>query len=75
MLLSELGLSYGWQAVRDLLDDVITNEQAVLLVEAARTLHASDVYDQAIATAAGTSQSEKSFNALLKPFIARMRGR
>lgn len=71
--IAELGFYYGWAAVRDLIDDVITLEQADMLVESARKLHSGHVLDYALASLAGNSSKKGSFEKIMKHYIKDMR--
>jgi len=71
--LAELGYYYGWEAIRDVFNDVITLEQVRMFVEGARKVHSSHVYDQAVATLAGNSTKKGRFENLMKYYIKDMR--
>ena len=71
--LAELGFYYGWEAIRDVFDDVITLGQARMLIQAARKLHSSHVYDQAVASLAANSTKKGNFQKLMKHYIKDMR--
>lgn len=71
--IAELGFYYGWSAVKDLIDDVITLEQADMLVESARKLHSGHVLDYAMASLAGNSSKKGSFEKIMKPYIKDMK--
>lgn len=71
--LSELGFYYGWEAVRDVIDDVITLEQANMFVEGARKLHSGHVYDNSISSMAAKATKPSIFEKLMKRYITDMR--
>jgi hypothetical protein len=72
MGLAELGFYYGWSAVRDVLDDYITIEQANTFIQGARKLHSSHVYDLAVASLAGNSTKSAHFERLVKRYVDNM---
>lgn len=72
MLVAELGVCYGWGAIDAFLNDVITGAQANMLVQGARKIHSSKVYDQAVSTAAGNS-NKKNFMKIMKPYMKDMK--
>lgn len=72
-IISEFGVHFGWQAIVDVYlsgDDIITHNQAMLLVLGARKLQAQRTYDMAVANAA--SQPGAKFEKLMKPYIKEM---
>lgn len=73
MAVAELGYYYGWGAIQDLLNDVITLPQAKLFVEGARKIHSSEVYDLAVANIAGNSSKKGQFEKTMKYYIKDMR--
>lgn len=68
-LLSEIGVFYGWQAIMDVINDVVTLDQAKQLVRGARKLQSQSVYDMAIANLAGNAPKKATFMALMKPYL------
>lgn len=70
--LSEFGLYFGWEAVRDVFDDVITLEQADMFVRGARKIHSTHVYDSAVAMLAARSKPG-GFDKLMKPYLDDMK--
>lgn len=73
MLLAELGVYYGWQAVMSVLDDTITIPQARMFIEGARKMHSADVLDSAIAGVAANAKKKSHFEKVMKPFITNMK--
>lgn len=73
MVLAELGFYFGWEAVRDVIDDVITIEAAVKLLEGAREIYKTRVYDSAVANLAGRSPVKGAFEKLMKPYASNVR--
>ena len=69
MILAELGVSYGWEAVRDVMNDVITLQTAKAFNQAARKLHSSDVIDTAMATRAASVAKTKDFAKMMAPYF------
>lgn len=74
LLLSKLGYYYGWSAVQDFQNDVITIPQARAFVLGAEKIHASHVYDATISSIAAKTTKETSFKKLLKPYLDDMKG-
>jgi hypothetical protein len=66
--LAELGFYFGWEAIQAVLDDVITLNQANLLIDGAIKIHNTHIYDMATATLAGSSSQAGAFNKLMKPY-------
>lgn len=73
MLLAELGVYYGWEAIMAVLDDTITLPQARMFIEGGRKLHSSDVFDSAVAGVAANAKKKSHFEKLMKPFITNMK--
>lgn len=73
MMLAELGVHFGYEAIQAVLNDVITLQQARMLIEGARKLHSADVYDIAVAGAAANSQKASAFKKIMKPFADNMK--
>ncbi len=73
MGLAELGFFYGWEAVRDVIEDKITLKQAHVLIQGARKLHSSHVYDSAVAVMAGSATKKGSFDKIMKYYIKDMK--
>lgn len=71
--LAEFGFYYGWSAVRDVFNDVITIKQMNMFLEGARKVHSSHVYDQAVAGLAANSTKKGQFQKVMKPFIKDMK--
>jgi len=71
--LSELGVYFGWEAVRDVINDVITLEQADMFVTGARKVHSTHVYDFAVASLAARSTKQGGFENLIKPYTDDMK--
>ena len=69
MILAEFGVFYGWQAVKDVMEDVITIPQAKAFTQAARKLHSSDVIDIAMATRAASAVKPKDFTKMMAPYF------
>lgn len=73
-ILAELGYFYGWEAVRDVRNNVITLEEVYALIEGAKKVWYSNVVDRARASQISTGSlftksPAKKFNAGMKPFI------
>lgn len=68
--LAELGYYFGWQAIRDVIDDYITFDDAMLLVVGARELRKDEVIDHAAATLAATSPVKGTYEKLMKPYVS-----
>ena len=71
--ISEFGVYFGWQAIVDVYlsgDDLITHNQAMLLLLGARKVQAQRTYDSAIANMA--SQPGASFKKLMEHYIKEM---
>lgn len=67
--IAEFGVYFGWDAIKDVYlsgEDWLTHEQAMMLLNGARQVHASDVVDSARATMAGTFP--KQFDKIMQPY-------
>lgn len=73
MILAELGTYYGFGAIMAVVDDTITIQQAKMLIQGARKVHSSDVYDAAIAGLAANVHKTKDFVKIMKPYINDMK--
>lgn len=71
--IAELGYYYGWSAVQDFMDDVITIDQADMLVKCARKIRSGQVLDQAMAALAGNSTKKGLFEKIMKTYIKDMK--
>ena len=73
--LCELGIYYGWPSVQDVMTDKISISQMNQFLKGGRKIHASWIYDIAIAVAAGYRGKDKnnSFETLLAPYIKDMK--
>lgn len=72
-MVSELGYYYGWAAIKDFIDDVITIEQAEMWVRAAEKVHARHAYDNVIANLAARQTKSEKFKKLIKRFTDEMK--
>lgn len=75
-LLAEFGYYYGWQAVKDVRDCVITEEEMFVLLEGARKVYYNKLVEksQVMTTAVATplsKNSKKTYNEGMKQFIER----
>lgn len=70
MMLSELGVYYGWGAVQAFLDDTIGIDQANMLIQGARKVHSGHIYDHSLAHLAATSGN---FEKIMKTYIEDMK--
>lgn len=71
--IAELGYYFGWTAVQDWMNDVITSEQADMFVRSARKIHSGHVLDQALASLAGNATKKGAFEKIMKSYIRDMR--
>lgn len=73
MLLSELGVYYGFEAIAAVLSDNITIQQAKMLIQGGRKLHSADVYDRAIAGLAANATKKTAFKKMMQPYLNDMK--